>query len=492
MTVDVLRQNPLSTNNSATPNLQPVTDLAISVRNVSKMYPLYADPRDRLKQSLYYALPGFLRGQPRQFYREFWALRDISFEVKKGEALGIIGKNGSGKSTLLQIIAGTLAPTTGEVQVKGRVAALLELGSGFDFEFTGRENVYLNGSILGFGREEMDSLFDEITAFADIGEFMDQPVKLYSSGMFVRLAFAVQACVNPDVLIVDEALAVGDIFFQQKCHARIEKLLDKGTSVILVTHDMGAVQMYCQQALLLDKGQILFKGGSLKAIQMYYSLQQIERTAVVTQEPAEARQVEVSSNGPDGPDEAGSSFWPSEKDYFNISPTSSEHDDWVRCTAVALCDSVGNPCQVFHHGQQAHFYYEFEALRRLLVPYGAVVISNSKNLIVHGKTTYQHLVQSPSNVPEGARIRIRQSVTLNLVPDQYTFDVTLGMMSASTYQNLKFMSVSNIQKNVLRLKHITQVGTFSILPPNKNALELNHFGVCDLPGDCEISLLKVN
>jgi lipopolysaccharide transport system ATP-binding protein len=175
-------------------NVKPSTfnnNLAISVHNVSKMYPLYAQPSDRLKQSLWYALPQFLRGKPRQFYREFWALHDVSFEVKRGEALGIIGRNGSGKSTLLQIIAGTLTPTTGEVQVNGRVAALLELGSGFNPEFTGRENVYLNGSILGFSREEMDTLFDKIAAFADIGQFMDQPVKFYSSGMFVRLAFAV-------------------------------------------------------------------------------------------------------------------------------------------------------------------------------------------------------------------------------------------------------------------------------------------------------------
>jgi len=174
---------PTSNLQPSTSNLQPSTDIAISVRNVSKMYPLYAQPGDRLKQSLWYALPQFLRGQPREFYREVWALRDVSFEVKKGEALGIIGRNGSGKSTLLQIIAGTLAPTTGEVEVNGRVAALLELGSGFNPDFTGRENVYLNGSILGFSREEMDNLFDEIAAFADIGQFMDQPGKLYSSGM---------------------------------------------------------------------------------------------------------------------------------------------------------------------------------------------------------------------------------------------------------------------------------------------------------------------
>jgi lipopolysaccharide transport system ATP-binding protein len=189
-------------------------DIAVSVHNVNKRYLLYDRPQDRLKQSLFWRFG-------KSYGREFWALRDISFEIRRGEALGIIGRNGAGKSTLLQIIAGTLQPTSGVVHVSGRVAALLELGSGFNLEFTGRENVYLNGAILGFSRGEMEQRFDEIAAFADIGDFMDQPVKLYSSGMFVRLAFAVQACVEPDVLIVDEALAVGDVVFHQKCYARL-------------------------------------------------------------------------------------------------------------------------------------------------------------------------------------------------------------------------------------------------------------------------------
>jgi lipopolysaccharide transport system ATP-binding protein len=229
--------------------------IAIAVRNVSKMYPLYADPRDRLRQSLWYALPQFLRGQPRQFYREFWALREVSFEVKKGETVGIIGRNGSGKSTLLQIIAGTLAPTHGEVQVNGRVAALLELGSGFNPEFTGRENVYLNGTILGFSREEMETRFDQIAAFADIGQFMDQPVKLYSSGMVVRLAFSVIAHVDADVLIIDEALAVGDVFFVQKCMRFLRQFCERGT-LLFVTHDTTSVMSLCQRAIWLHEGSM--------------------------------------------------------------------------------------------------------------------------------------------------------------------------------------------------------------------------------------------
>lgn len=237
----------------------------ISVRNVSKMYRLFNRPKDRLKEQLFWRFG-------KTYSQEFWALRDISFEMKKGEALGVIGKNGSGKSTLLQIIVGTLTPTVGEVKVNGRVAALLELGSGFNPEFTGRENVYLNGVILGFTHEEMDNLFDEIADFAEIGHFMDQPVKHYSSGMFVRLAFAVQACVNPNVLIVDEALSVGDIFFQQKCIKRIQLLLENGTTLIFVTHDLSAVASLCHRTILMSDGRIAAQGSPKTVLEKYISL----------------------------------------------------------------------------------------------------------------------------------------------------------------------------------------------------------------------------
>ncbi|MCB0170103.1 MAG: ABC transporter ATP-binding protein [Anaerolineae bacterium] len=246
-----------------------MTDTVISVQNISKMYPLYDNPRDRLNQSLWHALPKFMRGKPRQFYREFWALRDISFNIKQGETWGLIGRNGSGKSTLLQIIAGTTAPTTGTVQVNGRVAALLELGSGFNPEFTGRENVYLNGAVWGLSRTETENLYDDIVAFADIGDFINQPVKLYSSGMKVRLAFAVQAFVPKEVLIVDEALSVGDIFFQAKCVNQMQKMLDDGVTVLFVSHDVGAIKSFCQYGLLLDDGQMVEIGSVEKVTETY-------------------------------------------------------------------------------------------------------------------------------------------------------------------------------------------------------------------------------
>ena len=218
-------------------------DIVLSVRNVSKCFEMYEKPIHRLYQTI-------CAGK-KKFYREFWALRDINFDVRRGECVGIIGRNGAGKATLLQIITGTLAATTGTVELKGRVAALLELGSGFNPEFTGRENVYLNGSILGLSRKEIDERYDDIVAFADIGEFIDQPVKTYSSGMMIRLAFAVNVFVDPEVLIVDEALAVGDAAFQRKCFMRMDALREKGVTLILVTHDTGVVKERCNRAIYL-------------------------------------------------------------------------------------------------------------------------------------------------------------------------------------------------------------------------------------------------
>jgi ABC-type polysaccharide/polyol phosphate transport system ATPase subunit len=247
-------------------------NIAIRVSNLSKCYLIYSRPQDRLKQSVIRRLQRFIGTPPMQYGREFWALKDVSFEVKKGEAVGIIGRNGSGKSTLLQLVCGTLTPTGGTVETTGRIAALLELGSGFNLEFTGRENVYINGAVLGLTADQIGARFDRIAAFADIGDFIDQPVKSYSSGMYVRLAFAVQAFTDPDVLIIDEALAVGDVFFQQKCFKHLHALRECGSTLLFVSHDTAAIQTLCSRALLLDHGRLLYDGLPSECASRYYAL----------------------------------------------------------------------------------------------------------------------------------------------------------------------------------------------------------------------------
>ncbi|HBE34999.1 MAG TPA: ABC transporter ATP-binding protein, partial [Cyanobacteria bacterium UBA11368] len=225
-----------------------MTEIAIAINNVSKCFKRYANPADRLKELL---LPGTVKA------KEFWALRDVSVKIPKGKTIGIVGRNGSGKSTLLQIIAGILTPTRGEVQAQGRIAALLELGSGFNPEFTGRQNVFFNGQLLGLSYQEIEARYDAIAAFADIGDFIDQPVKTYSSGMFVRLAFAVATSVEPDILVVDEALSVGDEAFQRKCFARIQAIKDRGGTILFVSHSPTSVVSLCDSAILMDRGELL-------------------------------------------------------------------------------------------------------------------------------------------------------------------------------------------------------------------------------------------
>ncbi|ACD15306.1 ABC transporter related [Paraburkholderia phytofirmans PsJN] len=265
-------------------------DIAIHVRDLSKRYELYAKPHHRLAQML-------LRGR-RQFFGEFWPLRNISFNVKKGEAVGIVGRNGAGKSTLLQIIAGVLSPTQGDVEVHGRVAALLELGSGFNPEFTGRENAYLNGSILGLTRKEMDAAMPEIIRFAAIGDFFDQPVKHYSSGMMVRVAFAVQVQLNPDVLIVDEALAVGDALFQKRCYQRIRQLRDRGVAILFVSHDIESVRTFTDRAILLHHGEVMAAGPSGEVVLAYRKLLHDEENLAKQKEIAEHKQALKANTAP--------------------------------------------------------------------------------------------------------------------------------------------------------------------------------------------------
>jgi len=247
-------------------------NIAIRVADLSKCFQIYNKPQDRLKQSVFPRIQQIIGTPPTQYFREFWALKNVSFEIKKGETVGIIGCNGSGKSTLLQILCGTLTPTAGNVETKGRIAALLELGSGFNPEFTGRENVYMNAAVLGLSKKEVDERFEDITTFADIGEFIDQPVKTFSSGMMVRLAFAVSINVDPDILIIDEALSVGDELFQRKCFSRIEAIKKSGATILFVSHSGSTIVELCDRAVLMDSGEKLAVGIPKQIVGRYQKL----------------------------------------------------------------------------------------------------------------------------------------------------------------------------------------------------------------------------
>jgi lipopolysaccharide transport system ATP-binding protein len=330
------------------------SDIAIQVEDLGKCYQIYDTPRDRLKQFLLPPIRRSLGLRAKQYHRNFWALQHVSFEVKRGETVGIIGRNGSGKSTLLQIVTGTLAPTVGTVKTKGRIAALLELGSGFNPDFTGRENVYLNGALLGFSSRQLDEKFDAIAAFADIGEHLEQPVKTYSSGMLVRLAFAVQVQVEPEVLIVDEALAVGDALFQKRCYQSIEKLVSNGTAVLFVSHDQESVRTLTNRAVLLNSGTTLSIGPSSTVVLEYRKLLHDQESRYISDLTKQLTEKARSQNLLPAqlrrePSE-GVSTRKSVLDKSNHSNQLSFGDGEVSIVNVQTLNEFGQPCSVFSPG----------------------------------------------------------------------------------------------------------------------------------------------
>ncbi len=425
-------------------------DAAIVVSDLGKMHRIYDRPLDRLKQML-------LARFGRRYGHDFWALRHVSFEVARGETVGVVGRNGSGKSTLLQMLAGTLTPTEGEILLAGRVAALLELGSGFSPEFTGRENAVMNGALLGISKREMESKIDEIAAFADIGEFFDQPVRLLSSGMFVRLAFAVAVSVEADILLIDEALAVGDVFFQQKCYRRLEELRERGLTVILVSHAMQDVERFCRRVVVLDGGQVIFQGESKEAVRRYY---------LIAQGLAAGASTPSHSPAPREVAEAGE--WPAPEAFLDISGVAQVSTGGARCTGVALCDLGGRPCRTFALGEVARFWYEFEILTDIDGPVGGISIYNGKAVYIHGKHSLQYGLHPPL-AARGARVRYCQDVRLDLGPDEYTFEVGLAT------------------PELAHVCHLPAAGRFAVrhsgaaLPP--------YYGIADLAGECRVTVL---
>jgi lipopolysaccharide transport system ATP-binding protein len=447
---------------------------AVRVEQLSKIYRLYSQPQDRLKEML-------LGRLGRRFSRDFWALRDVSFELARGQRLGVIGRNGSGKSTLLQILAGTLAPTAGEVEVRGRVGALLELGSGFNPEYTGRENIYVNASILGLTREQTDERFDAIAAFADIGEFLDQPVKTYSSGMFVRLAFAVTASVDAEVLLIDEALAVGDVFFTQKCYRRLHDLVDRGVAVVFVSHDASAVGQFCSSVLVLEHGRVEFLGDPVAGIRTYFNLQRggpsvpaVEATRSAVGSRVE-RQVESQIIE-----------WPA-PDAFSPIEDMTYIGSGARCTALALCDRQLEPKTQFEMGDTALFFFEFTLDRDIEAPIGGLEIFNERHIVVHGKNTLQYEVPVPPVATHGSRVRFRRRVVLNLAPGEYTFALGLATGSPDIVARVAEMPYPALAEQVPPVVVASHAGSFTITT-RRTGQALTHHGLCDLEGDmvCEV------
>jgi len=449
-------------------------DLAISVSGLGKLYNLYQRPQDRLKHAI-----GWRFG--RHYGRAFWALRHVSFEVRRGETFGVIGRNGSGKSTLLQILAGILQPTEGSLQVNGRVAALLELGSGFNPEFTGRENIYLNGAILGISSQPMAKQVDQIIEFADIGDFIDQPVKLYSSGMFVRLAFAVAAGVDADILLIDEALAVGDVFFRQKCYQRMEALRQKGVSIILVSHAMNEVEQFCERALMLDNGEIQFLGSAVEAVKRYYLLEQgmiPEKSEPAP--PAESAPAHF---------EPGDTPWLDSITLLDTAGKPQASNGWASITGLAVCNAANQPCLVFEQGEVVSFYFEALVERAIQVPVGGVELLNEKGVIVHGKNSLLAGTSVPRQVAAGSKLRFRQDIQLNLACGEYTFNVGVAVLSAADFDRRAAYPNSTLDAKTSVLTILPNAGSLAVVFRRKgDPVQITHFGIADLPGRISLNV----
>jgi lipopolysaccharide transport system ATP-binding protein len=392
------------------------SDIAIRVEGLGKCYPIYSNPRDRLLQMI-------VRGR-KKFYKEFWALRGVSFEIKRGETVGVIGRNGSGKSTMLQLICGTLAPTTGRVEVSGRVAALLELGAGFNPEFTGRENVYTAGSLYGLDRSEIERRFDDIAAFADIGEFMDQPVKMYSSGMFVRLAFAVVSHVDADILIVDEALSVGDAVFTQKCMRFIRRFQEDGT-LVFVSHDMGSIVNLCKKALWLSAG-LVQKIGEAKTVTRSYlksTLQEFYGDKIKLA-ATETEHVEgpTGSSGLAESKEGGSPIRAVDQSTRvtvenNVAQASGWKTGAAEILSVNLKKLGSLQDQVFFGGERVRLEIRARANQRLERPILGFLVRDRLGQDLFGENTLPFTDQFPTSIDAGEEFEGRFTFSLPLLPN---------------------------------------------------------------------------
>jgi ABC-type polysaccharide/polyol phosphate transport system ATPase subunit len=381
--------------------------VALRVEKVSKQYRIYQRPGDRLKESL-------TRGLLRR-HKEFWALRDVDFEIESGTTVGIVGPNGCGKSTLLQIICGTLAPTHGDVRHEGRIAALLELGAGFDPEFTGVENVYMNASLLGLSRRETDALFPAIERFAEIGPFLYQPVKTYSSGMYVRLAFAIAASVDPDILIIDEALAVGDAVFQHRCLRRINELHERGATVLFVSHDGAAVRALCSRAILLRAGSIIADGKPADVLNLYQKI-------IMEREQAYEAESGMSSEASSGNDES-------------LPPVSRAYrhgDGSAEITGAEVTDASHARVEIVDSGEpltlrmMARFHHDVDE------PVIGFLIRNSHGIHAYGTNTREQQIKFGA-VRSGEVLDVSFTFDCWLGVDQYTISLAVHSREGQAY-----------------------------------------------------------
>lgn len=445
-------------------------DIILQVNNLSKCFKIYANPWHRTRE--------WVSFRKRSYHQPFWSLKDVSFEVRRGDFLGIVGENGAGKSTLLKIITGVLQPTSGSYQLNGKVLSLLELGTDFNLEMSGQENAIRSAELLGFPTGYVQNRLEDIAEFSELGEFFDRPMKLYSSGMKARFAFSLFVFLECDVLILDEVLAVGDIFFQQKCYARLEELIAKQITIILVTHQLAVVQQYCHEVILLHQGEKIYQGEPKEGILKFHQLKRRLLNNVsssVLQEKVSAPLLETANDF----------FWPADQVFI---PISFPNTNYAQITRYAICNVKGEATVNFLQGEQAYFCCEFQLKENIDVPLVSIQITNKFNILVHSKVSHQHQVRVPNQVNQGDYVRFCRSITLSIAPDQYVLGFALGTIQPDDYARLNELSLAEIT-NITKICDVYEKVTTFYIAPHYYFNHHSHFGLCNLPGDGQIQVI---
>lgn len=439
---------------------------AITVSDITKIYRLYEKPIDRLKEAL--------SPTHKNYHRDFYALNGISFDVKKGQTVGIIGTNGSGKSTILKIITGVLTPTSGSLEVNGVISALLELGAGFNMDYTGIENIYMNGTMIGFSRKEMEEKLDDILEFADIGDFVYQPVKTYSSGMFVRLAFALAINVEPEILIVDEALSVGDVFFQAKCYRRMEEIRQNGTTILMVTHDMGAIIKYCDQVVVLNKGNFIAQGEPGKMVDLYKKIlaNQMDDLSLELAEIRSGELNDFSGEKAISRKEAAKARQDGlMKDKLTVNPNRTEYGDKkAEIVDFGLLDERGNVTNLLLKGEyfsikeRIHFHDEIES------PIFTYTIKDKRGADLTGTNT-MYEASDVKAVKNGDEYEVEFKQKMTLQGGEY-----LLSMSCTGFENGEHVVYHRLYDivNITVISNKNTVGVYDMEP--EVSLELHRAG----------------
>lgn len=458
-------------------------DVVLKVENLSKVFKIYTSPTGRIKE--------WLSLGRHSYHREFQALKDVSFEVRKGGFLGIIGPNGAGKSTLLKIITGVLEATSGSYQTSSKVLSLLELSGGMDDDLSGRENIIRSAQFLGFPDGYVEEKMEQISEFAELEEFFDQPLGLYSSGMRIRLAFSMFAFLECDILILDEVLAVGDIFFRQKCYARLEELIKQNTAIILVTHSTGTVSQYCDDVIVLQNGAVSYHGSADLAIQKYFEIKK-DKGIKVKASIAYMEEDYVSSKHIELNPAPAQFEWPAESLFKESALPQKSENDQAKLVRLLVCDTENNPRLVFNQGETACFYFVYQAKEDMGVPISGINLLTGKNLFIYGKNSLQFGLDHPLQFQEKEFMYCRQIMKLDLAPGNYIFNLNLFTMSPLDFAQKENLSTTDLKEKLLPVISIKSAGVIQVVRPLQNHGVDLHGGLCNLDGEMQMQIVGVS